>query len=79
MPRAATDACLMSNVLQEFELTPAECRVAEAIANGVSLNAFARQNGLSVHTVRNQLKTVFAKTGVSRQLELALLIHNSRK
>ena len=67
-----------AGTLAQFSLTPAETRLALAIAEGKSLSALAEQNDVSLHTVRNQLKSVFAKTGVSRQLDLALLVHKLR-
>lgn len=57
-----------------YQLTPAEARVARIMVNGHDTREIARQNGTSVHTVRNQIKKVFAKTGISRQAELAILI-----
>jgi len=55
-------------------LTKAEAKVAVALANGLTLNAYAETNNVSLHTVRTQLKRVFEKTGVSGQPELVRLI-----
>jgi DNA-binding CsgD family transcriptional regulator len=57
-----------------FDLTEAEARVAREIAAGSSPDEIAGHSGVSVGTIRNQLKAVFAKTGSSRQCDLALLI-----
>jgi DNA-binding CsgD family transcriptional regulator len=57
-----------------FRLSPAEARIALGIARGQTLAAIAANNGISVQTVRTQLKAIFSKTGVHRQAELALLI-----
>jgi DNA-binding CsgD family transcriptional regulator len=57
-----------------LDLTPAEIAVAKAIAAGQTPADIARQTGRSVLTVRNQLKSVMAKTGSRRQVELALLM-----
>lgn len=57
-----------------FDLTPAEARVARGIAEGQTLEALAQRLGLSVETVRVQLKSVMAKTGIHRQAELAALL-----
>jgi DNA-binding CsgD family transcriptional regulator len=57
-----------------FDLTPAEARVARGIVAGDSIDEFARKAGVSAGTVRQQLKSVFAKTGVSRQGELIGLL-----
>ena len=53
-----------------FGLTPAEARIAAALLDGDSVEAAARRLHLSVHTVRNHLKSVFSKTGTARQSEL---------
>ncbi len=57
-----------------FGLTPAEGRLAAAIAEGCSLRDAADQIGVSVHTVRAQLGAVFAKTGTRRQADLVRLL-----
>lgn len=58
-----------------FDLTPAEARVARDIARGFGVPEAAEQAGVSEGTVRSQLKAVFAKTGTSRQSELAALLN----
>jgi DNA-binding CsgD family transcriptional regulator len=66
---------LSTRLLQQlYQLTPAEARVAAAIARGYSLEHLASREHRSVHTLRSQLKAVFQKTGTSRQNELAHLI-----
>jgi len=63
------------HLLQElFGLTHSEAEVAQGIGEARSLQALARAQGLSLQTVRSQLRAVFAKTGVRRQVELAVLI-----
>jgi len=57
-----------------FDLTPAEARVARAIAKSETIEAIAKAFGVSEGTVRNQLKAVFAKIGVARQIDVALLL-----
>ncbi len=61
-----------------FDLTPAESRVAEAIGNGRTIDGIARQAHLSTETVRKQLKSVLAKTGINRQAELVRLMASVR-
>ncbi|KQT55432.1 LuxR family transcriptional regulator [Methylobacterium sp. Leaf456] len=58
-----------------FDLTPAEARVARDIARGLGVPEVAVQAGVLDSTVRTQLKAVFAKTGTSRQSELAALLN----
>ena len=57
-----------------FGLSPAEARVAAAVAKGKTQDEIAVQAGLSVNTIKTQLKAVFMKTGVSRQADLVALM-----
>ena len=57
-----------------FDLTPAEARVARALAEGTSVAEIARRSGLSPGTVRVQLKAVFRKTDTRRQVDLVRLL-----
>ena len=61
-------------IAELFDLTPAEARVAAAIAEGSDLKTLSERLCLSVETVRAQLKSVFRKTGTRRQNELAARI-----
>ncbi len=63
------------DVLQAmFELTPAEGRVARGIAEGLTAERMAFTFGVSILTIRTQIKSALAKTGTRRQADLALLI-----
>lgn len=69
------DASVSPMVLQGlFDLTPAEVRVAKGLLAGRDLGEIARAAGLSKETVRTQLKSTMAKTGVRRQAELVGLL-----
>jgi DNA-binding CsgD family transcriptional regulator/PAS domain-containing protein len=57
-----------------YQLTPAEARVARAVASGQGLEHAARELGLRVTTVRSHLQSCFEKTGTSRQAELVKLL-----
>ena len=57
-----------------FDLTPAEARVAALLTTGASLEQAASQLGVSVGTLRFQLRAVFAKTGTGRQADLLTLL-----
>ncbi len=57
-----------------FDLTPAEARVARGIVGCQKVDQIAKEAGTSAQTVRSQLKSVMAKTGVGRQAELVRLL-----
>jgi DNA-binding CsgD family transcriptional regulator len=64
-----------ADVLQGlFDLTPAEARVASGIAELQAVDTIAANLGVSRETIRTQLKSVLAKTGTSRQADLAALL-----
>jgi DNA-binding CsgD family transcriptional regulator len=60
-----------------FDLTAAEARVARQIAFGQTVEEVARTAGLSSVTIRNQLKSIFGKTGIGRQSDLVALLSGS--
>jgi DNA-binding CsgD family transcriptional regulator len=60
-----------------FDLTPAEANLATLLARGLSLAQVSVAQNISQHTARAQLKSIFAKTGVSRQAELVRLVLKS--
>ena len=60
--------------LQPFGLTAAELQLAEALCAGASLQDFAESRQVSIHTVRNQLRSVTSKAGVSRQSQFVALV-----
>lgn len=57
-----------------FDFSPTEAQLAARIAAGHTVERIALEEGKSVHTVRNQLKSVLAKTGCTRQVDLARLL-----
>ncbi|KRB86574.1 hypothetical protein ASE00_07750 [Sphingomonas sp. Root710] len=57
-----------------FDLTPTEAIVARHIAGGAAPGGIAAAMGCSVVTVRSHLKTIFLKTGATRQADLASLL-----
>lgn len=60
-----------------FGLTPAEANLALLLARGLNLAEVSETQNISQHTARAQLKSIFSKTGVSRQAELVRLILKS--
>ncbi len=73
VPAAATAAQLQA----AYGLTRAEAALALDLANGHALQTIAQSRNTSPHTVRNQLKSVFEKTGVHRQAELVALLRRA--
>ncbi|GLS43041.1 helix-turn-helix transcriptional regulator [Methylobacterium brachythecii] len=70
MNAQAPDADLLQGL---FDLTAAEARVARAIVAGETVETIILRQGVSESTVRTQLKSVFAKTGMKGQLDLVRL------
>ncbi|WP_298958975.1 hypothetical protein [uncultured Methylobacterium sp.] len=62
------------HLTQLFGLTPGEARVAVKLFEIGHLDMVAEANGVSLATVRVQLKRIFAKTETARQSELVSLL-----
>lgn len=63
-----------SSLLAVYKLTKAEARLALALSEGESVSDAAQRFGVSYSTARTQLRTIFAKTGVTRQVDLVRLV-----
>ena len=70
-PRPGPPAAILAKT---FRLTPSEAKLACIIARGAPPYIAARELKISRETARNQLKSVFAKTGTHRQSELVALL-----
>jgi DNA-binding CsgD family transcriptional regulator len=57
-----------------YGLTPAESRVALLLGDGHAPRKIAELIGVTDNTVRSQIKSVFSKTGIKRQVELVRLL-----
>jgi len=57
-----------------YDLSPAELRVASALLAGKSPEKYAQEAGVTLNTVRSQLKNLFRKTGTCRQSELVAVL-----
>jgi DNA-binding CsgD family transcriptional regulator len=57
-----------------FELTWAEARLAALLGAGDSLDNICERLQIAKETGRNQLKSIFAKTGAHRQSELVAML-----
>jgi DNA-binding CsgD family transcriptional regulator len=67
------DASLLYAV---FGLTPAECRIATLLAEGLSPKEIAREQGTQLDTIRKQMRSIYEKTETHRQPDLIrLLLH----
>ena len=61
-------------LMAHFGLSGAESTVVGQLARGHSTTDIAQQRGVSVVTIRNQLKSAQSKLGVTRQAELVSLV-----
>lgn len=59
------------------QLTPREQDVTKLVSEGLCQKSIASVLDISEYTVRNHLRNIFEKTGVSSRLQLALLIKDS--
>jgi DNA-binding CsgD family transcriptional regulator len=57
-----------------FGLSPAEHTLCECLLDGTTLYDAADRLGVARETARSRLKAIFAKTGVSRQIDLIMLL-----
>lgn len=64
-----------SSILRSlYRLTPAECRIADLLADGHDANGAAVQIGITLETARFHVKRVLAKTNTHRQPQLMRLM-----
>jgi DNA-binding CsgD family transcriptional regulator len=61
-------------IMDAYGLTLAEARVALCSASGLTIPETAHRLNVSPNTVKTHLRKVFAKTGTSRQSELARMV-----
>jgi DNA-binding CsgD family transcriptional regulator/PAS domain-containing protein len=59
-----------------FDLTPAEGELALLLSSGQTLDEAAESLGIRKNTARAHLRSIFSKTGVSRQTELIHVLLN---
>lgn len=57
-----------------FDLTAAEAHVARELGAGTAAETIAEQGGVSINTVRTQIRKIMEKTGCKRMPEVAALI-----
>ena len=61
-------------LVTSFALSPAEVEIVRSLLGGHTLREIAELSGRSEHTVRNQAKSVLAKTGAPNQVDLIRLV-----
>jgi DNA-binding CsgD family transcriptional regulator len=59
---------------RRYALTPAETRLAAHLLAGGTPATYAAAQALSPHTVRNHLRSIYAKTNTNRQVSLLQLL-----
>jgi DNA-binding CsgD family transcriptional regulator len=64
----------LARIMDAYELTHAEARVALASSLGKTVLETAKLLGLSPNTIKTHLRRVFAKTATARQAELARVV-----
>ncbi|MEO0883849.1 MAG: hypothetical protein AAFY34_14120 [Pseudomonadota bacterium] len=74
--RGLSDA-VSKRLRNEYGLTEAESSLAVMMAEGIGIDEAAERRELSPHTVRTQLRSIFSKTGVSKQTALTALVWRS--
>jgi DNA-binding CsgD family transcriptional regulator len=73
---AADDA---SALMRRLGLTRAEAEVALSISDGVSVAEIAEMRGVSLHTVRDQIKAAMTKAETSRRSAFVRVILELRR
>lgn len=74
LPGAGPEAGVIAGL---FDLTPAEARLAAAIASAHTPREAARRLGVTEATARTTLKRILAKTGTRRQADLVGLLKSA--
>ena len=73
MPFAQAEQQWLRTLCAKLHLTPAESRVLEQLAAGMTADQIAATQSVNVTTVRTHLRALFAKSGRNRQSELVRL------
>ncbi|WP_287961952.1 helix-turn-helix transcriptional regulator [Alcanivorax sp.] len=60
-----------------YNMTPKEANVAIALSNGLSPSQISEQHGVSIDTVRSQLKSIYSKMGVNKQQDVIRVLLSS--
>jgi DNA-binding CsgD family transcriptional regulator len=68
-----------AGMLELFNLSPAQKRIAELVAQAYPNREIARRLRIKEQSVRNELSRIFKKMGVWNRVELALLMRNGQQ
>ena len=64
----------IDNLRSLYRLTPAEAKLACALATGKTIAQCSVDRGVSVNTTKTQLNALLGKTGLHRQVDLVRLL-----
>jgi DNA-binding CsgD family transcriptional regulator len=64
----------VKQLMHLFNATPAEARLARALAHGVEPTVYAEENSIKISTVRTQISSVMKKAQVSRLTDLIRMV-----
>jgi DNA-binding CsgD family transcriptional regulator len=73
----AKPATQARRLAERYGLTTAEVGIALQLSSGANLKTIGEELGISYETVRNHVKSIFAKTGTHRQAEVVALCNGS--
>ncbi|EYD71932.1 helix-turn-helix transcriptional regulator [Limimaricola hongkongensis] len=73
VPEAGASDRLDAELTRLYALTRAETLVLRLLCEGHAIPEIAARRGVSINTVRNQMRSLFDKTGTRRQAELVVL------
>lgn len=76
---SAQDDELIGALKLGFGLTDGEARVAVHLANGFSPQRISTERGVSIGTVRTQIKNIYDKMGINRQGDLVARLRPTRR
>jgi DNA-binding CsgD family transcriptional regulator len=74
-----TRKALSGRIVAQWRFTPAEARVVERLAGGLRTSDIAATLGVSIHTVRTQLKRAMRKAGVHTQAAMVAALYASKE
>ena len=72
--KGRADREALVTIQRELNLSATEARVALAVSRGLDSQQISNLHGVSVNTVRSQLRSIFGKTGARNKVQLVLLL-----